>query len=92
MRIGQARKGPNDTLDYDIELEDWLKDGESVTQIEASADEGLTVDSVSVDNTAQVAKVWLSGGSAGQSYEVTVTLTTASRVKECCFTLRVVEC
>jgi hypothetical protein len=47
----------------------------------------------SVQLSGAVAKVWLSGGLAGDSDTVTVTATTAQgRIKEVTFNLRIVEC
>lgn len=91
------RKAPADQLDYDVEFERWLSDDDTVQSADAitSAIEGdaapLVIESVQLFGT--VVKVWISGGTAGESYEVKVTATTAEgRVKEVCFIIRVSEC
>lgn len=90
--LGTVRKRPDDQLDYDVEFERWLSDGDTIQDATALANpEGVSVDRVEVFGT--VVKVWLSGGEAGASYEITVTASTAQgRVKEVEFHLRVAEC
>lgn len=90
--LGSVRKRPDDTLDYDVEFERWLSDGDVITSATATADPvSLVVESVAVFGT--IAKVWLSGGAAGMSYKINVTATTAQgRIKEVTFNVRVVEC
>lgn len=90
--LGTVRKRPDDMLDYDVEFERWLSDDDSITDAVAVASpEGVNVSSVQV--FGNVVKVWLSGGSAGDSYAIVVTATTAQgRVKEIQFNLRVTEC
>lgn len=93
MRLGTARKGPNDILDYDVELQDWLTASDTITQAEASAEAGLTVDSVGVFEAEQLVKVWLSGGTVHETYEVTVTMVTSEgRQIERCFSVRIIDC
>lgn len=86
------RKAPADQLDYDVEFERWLSDGDRVQSATAAASPvGVTVDRVVVFGT--IVKVWISGGTASESYEIKVTATTAKgRVKEVCFIIRVAEC
>lgn len=90
--LGTMRKRPDDTLDYDVSFERWLSAGDDLTDATATADSiDLTVNSVSLSGS--VAKVWLSAGLAGNSYQITVTATTSQgRIKEVTFNLRVVEC
>lgn len=93
MRLGEMRKGPVDRLDYDIRFGEWLTDDDTIVEAEAEAEDGLTVDSVAVNNDDQIVKVWLSGGEDGATYEVGVTITTTEgRVKHVCFRVRVNEC
>ncbi len=90
--LGTVRKRPDDQLDYDVEFERWLSDGDTITDATAVADpEGITVSSTQVFGT--VVKVWLAGGEAGNSHKITVTTTTAQgRVKEVTFNVRVTDC
>lgn len=91
MRVGAAIKDPDDTLDYDVYFGRVLPDGDTVQTATADADEGITVESVSVSDN--VVKVWVSGGESGSSYTVTVNATSAGgRIKDACFTLRVRNC
>lgn len=94
MRVGVARKAPGDQLDYDVRFEEWLTDGDTIIEAEAEADDdALTVDSVSVNSSDHIVKVWLSGGEDGGAYTVTLTITTdEGRVKEVCFQVRVTGC
>ena len=95
-----VRKRADDRLDYDLDFERWLSDGDIVLSADAvaeivsndpSAVTDLVVDSVQVFGT--VVKVWLSAGTTGKTYKVTVTATTADgRDKEQPFIIRVTEC
>ena len=91
------RKKPADQLDYDVEFERWLSDGDRVQSADAVTSTikndaaPLIIKSVRLFGT--IVKVWISGGTAGESYEIKVTATTAEgRVKEVCFIIRVAEC
>ena len=90
--LGTVRKRPDDHLDYDVSFEHWLSSGDTITDATASVEpEGVAVDSVQIFGA--VVKVWLSGGTAGDSHAVVVTATTSQgRVKEVQFNLRVTEC
>ena len=90
--LGAKRKQPGDNLDYDIDFTDWLVDGDSLVTASAAADDNsITIGTVQV--IPPLVKVWISGGTAGKSYTVTVTVTTADgRVKTVNFNLRVAEC
>ena len=90
--LGAKRKQPGDNLDYDIDFTDWLVDGDSLVTASAVADDNsITIGTVQV--IPPLVKVWLSGGEAGMSYKINVTVSTAEgRVKEVAFNLRVAEC
>lgn len=89
--LGVAKKQPGDNLDYDIDFEDWLVDGDALLSAAAASDEGISVGDVEV--IPPRVKVWLSGGAVGSTYKITVTaITTLGRVKEVTFNLRVAEC
>lgn len=70
----QFTKDPDATLDYSIDWSKWLA-GDTILTSEWSVPTGLT--QVNVSNTTTKATVWLSGGSAGQSYTVTNRIITA---------------
>ena len=89
--LGLAKKQPGERLDYDVDFERWLADGDTMLSASAVADEGVIVEDVEVIHP--LVKVWLSGGTSGQTYKVTVTLqTTEGRIKEADFKIRVMEC
>jgi hypothetical protein len=90
--LGTVRKRPDDQLDYDVSFERWLSEGDTLTDATAVADPvGVTIDRVELFGS--IVKVWLSGGTAGDSHKINVTATTSlGRVKEVTFNLRIVEC
>lgn len=90
--LGTVRKRPDDQLDYDVDFARWLSDGDTIQDASAVVSPaGVTVDRVEV--FGHIVKVWLSGGTAGGSHEIQVTVSTAKRrVKEVAFNLRVAEC
>ena len=61
-------KDPAAVLDYQIDWSDWL-DTDTIQTSTWAAATGLTVDSDAL--TATTTTVWLAGGTAGQSYEIT---------------------
>jgi hypothetical protein len=84
--ITTFRKDPDAVLDYPVIWSDWL-DGDTLSSKSISADTGITVDSseinggtVTVGNQSYAANtvvtVWLSGGTAGEEYDVTVSVVT----------------
>lgn len=89
MILGSFSKQPVEVLDYDIDCSDWIVSDDLVASATATADgTGLVVDSVFVASPR--IKVWLSGGTNGSSYKITVTITTDDgRVKQVEFRVRV---
>lgn len=90
--LGVRIKSPADRRDADIDYSDWLPYGDSIQDASAASDdESLTVESVQVFD--DIVKVWISGGTAGHSYTVSVVATTkAGRIKDACLRVRVVGC
>lgn len=84
-------KQPADVLDYDIDYSDWLTEGDNVASVAtAVSDDGLTISQTAVIDP--IAKIWVTGGTAGETYKVTVTATTAEgRTKQDEFKIRVKE-
>lgn len=79
-------KDPDAVLDYIMIWYTWLG-SDRIASVTVSADTGITVDSglantsvVTIDDTdypiATVVTVWLSGGTAGERYAVTVHIVT----------------
>ena len=75
-------KQPGETLDYDISFEDFLDlRGDTGASHVVNAPAGITLEASTL--SAGVVKVWLSGGTDGQTYIIeAVVTTTGGRVKE----------
>ena len=85
-------KSPEDVLDYDIDFERWLSGEDRVTgAITTIAGSTAVVDRTDFSDTA--AKVWLSGGTNGETGEVSTVVTTLEgRTKKFCFSIKIREC
>jgi hypothetical protein len=83
-------KDPSAVLDYALDLapaaginqQPWLVSGEIVTGLQVTADTGVTVNSSSIAANSQgvassLLVAWLSGGTAGVTYNVRFTFTTS---------------
>jgi hypothetical protein len=71
---GVFYKDPDAVLDYAFDWADeWLED-DTIASYSINVPTGITVDSDS--DTAGVVTVWLSGGTAGESYTVTCRVVT----------------
>lgn len=79
-------KDPDAVLDYQWDWRalthevpnaksDWLAASETITSYTVTVPSGITLDSSSESDGAVTA--WLSGGTAGQSYEVTCSIVTS---------------
>lgn len=100
MILGSYTKQPADNLDYDIDFSEFLADGDTLVSsgdppVPSPLDvtvtpSGLTLGPTFVINDGSVIKQWLSGGTAGAKYKITITATSNSgRVKQVEFTVRV---
>ena len=89
MNLGNFNKQPVEVKDYDIDYTEWLTQGDSVQGATVVVvPTGLTVDSIFTSD--KTVKLWLSGGTTGTQYKLTVTTTTEDgRVKEDEFKVRV---
>lgn len=87
-------KQPADILDYDADYADFLlttSPQDTIVSAVVTAEAGITVVS-SIVVAAKLVKVWLSGGTSGVTYKITVLATTlAGRVKEHEFRVKVKE-
>lgn len=90
--LGIVEKRPTERKDYDIGFSRWLTSGDLITAATATIAGGTaTIDAVEWSDT-QV-KIWITGGTAGDTGEVEVTATTLQgRIEVECFRLRVKEC
>lgn len=81
-------KDPHDVLDYEVDWSNWLPAGDTILVSEWIAPAGITMDSETNTNTTTT--IWLSGGTAGQSYALTNRITTAGgRTRDRTITIRV---
>lgn len=75
MKLGKVAQQPAERQSYSIEYSEALTGGDGIeTAVATSSPEGLVVESVTV--TALRVQFWVSGGSSGVSYKVTVTANT----------------
>ena len=93
MILGTFIKQPADTKDYDIDYSEWLTlndNVESVVVAVEGTDALLSV--VSTFIVDPIVKIWLSGGTAGVTYKVTCTMTSADgRIQQDEFKIKVKE-
>lgn len=85
-------KQPGETLDYDVEFEDWMPAGDTIIAEDTTVPAGLIKDSTAINVSSHVVKVWLKGGTSGVRYKCTTKITTQQgRIKEKEFYLKVRE-
>lgn len=68
-QIQTFRKDPSSVLDYGIDWSEWLATGETISTSTWTVPTGITEDSSSKSDTSTL--IWLSGGTAGNVYELT---------------------
>jgi len=88
-KIQTFRKDPNAVLDYVVDWgTNYLAIGETISSVTWTVATGITEDSSS--NTPTTATIFLSGGSAGESYSIACKIVTnQSRTDERTFTIQV---
>ena len=85
-----VEKDPDAELDYKLDWSKWLASGDTINASTWSAATGITQISSAYDTTSTT--VWLSGGTAGEEYEVTCEIETAGgRTENQSFTVVVTE-
>jgi len=89
MNLGNFTKQPVEIIDYDIDYSEWLTAGDNVQAASVEvAPVGLIVESTFINDPR--VKIWVSGGTTGTTYKLTVTATTADgRVKQDEFKVKV---
>ena len=70
----QFKKDPDATLDYSVDWGTWMESSETLSVSTWVVPSGITKDSDTISGTEAVA--WLSGGTAGSTYELTNRITT----------------
>jgi hypothetical protein len=82
-------KDPDAVLDYSIDWSEWLAD-DTIDTSEWTVPEGITGGATSKTDTAVT--IWLSGGTAGQTYTIRNRITTAGgRTNDQTFKISCVE-
>lgn len=91
MALESVEKQPAEVMSFDINFSEWLDNrGEDAASVTATAASGITL--VSTYLIGKAARCRFSGGTTGQTYKVTVQLTTATGlVKEYDFNVKVKE-
>jgi len=89
--LAKFEKQPSEIQDYDIDFSEYL---DALTDTASSAtvtgEIGITVNAFAL--SGKVVKVWLSGGDNGETYKITVRLTTSGgRVREADIKVKVKE-
>lgn len=74
--MADYEKSAADGLDYLFDWSDWLQPGELLATKNVTVEAGITKDSDDFANGNSAVEVWLSGGTAGQTYCVTCEVTT----------------
>ena len=82
MILAKYKKQPAEVKDYDIDYSEWLGPVADTVDVPTatvtSATEPVpTLEVDSIEQTTTAVKLWISGGTAGVRYKVTVKLTTA---------------
>lgn len=93
MTLKTLLKSPGDKTDYDIEYGSWLGEDDRIVDVKAkiAGDDDLKISETAW--TADVAKIWVSGGTANKTSMINVAVTTLlGRIKNDCFKIRIREC
>lgn len=81
-------KQPNDHLDYDIVLTEWLTTGDTIVAANITAPDGINVSATEI--SADRVKFWIEGGTTGKTYKFSpVIITFGGREKEVDFQIKV---
>lgn len=84
MKLGSYIKSPNENKQYVIDYSKWLEDGETlVSSVFSVSPAGMTVGTNVIDGTGTLLSYFVSGGSNGVYYVLTVRVTTnIGQIKE----------
>lgn len=92
MSLATLTKSPADVLDYDVSFDEWLTDDDRINGLSFTID-GSAAAIDRFDYTDRTARVWVSGGAAGETAHINLTvMTLQGRTKAACFRLRIKEC
>lgn len=88
MKLGKFIKEPADVLDYDVDFSEWIPSSDSIATATPTADTGITLGLTTI--TGNTVKQWVSGGTDGATYKITLTVTTTGgRTKQVEFHIKV---
>jgi len=80
-RVGAyIEKDPYAVLDYSLDWTNWMPSGDTITSIAVSADAGITIDSTT--NTDYIATANISGGTAGNIYNIEFKIVTTNGLRD----------
>jgi len=80
-RVGAyIEKDPYAVLDYSLDWTNWMPSGDTITSITVSADAGITIDSTT--NTDYIATANISGGTAGNIYNIEFKIVTTNGLRD----------
>lgn len=84
MIIAEFEKAPASKLDFSMNWTPWLTAGDAISTATWTAATGITISSSPTPSlSANVATLWLEGGTAGVNYTVTcAVVTTGGRTDE----------
>lgn len=71
---------PAAVLDYQFDWSAWLPEGDTISEANVTADEGLEVSQLS--HAGGKVTAWVSGGVVGRTYLLTCSITTAGGRKD----------
>jgi hypothetical protein len=75
MALKTFIKDPSSVLDYRIDWTDWLQPGDTISTSNWTVPAGISKDSNTNDTVS--ATIWLSGGTAGNIYNIVCRIVTA---------------
>lgn len=75
-RIKTFIKQPADNLDYDFDFSQWLATGDTLSSSVVTSDPGITL-GTKIQSATNI-KQFVSGGTDGQEYKVSTTITTTN--------------
>lgn len=86
------KKSDEDVLDYDIDMSDWLEDGDEVDAADVVYDRGSDIEYRGKMLFVDRVKIWIAGGVAGETYPIKVLVhTEGGRIKEVNLIIAVTE-
>lgn len=87
MMLGRYKQQPGENLKRIIDLDDWLEEDETITDVEVKditpvTEAPFTCPSVIVDPDGKKFAYYLTGGEDGETYKVEFTITTQTQTAE----------